>query len=227
MKIAVLSDIHGNYPALKSALEDCPSDIDEYIYLGDFIGLMGFPYETLELVMDTEFKSVKGNHDIAVLEHKVGHVNSKELSQFELEMNLESLTPEQIEWVTSLYPIRVVEDISAVMAHAKPYPDSASGLEVGNAGVKKRDYLSVASNFSDSYSYLFMGHTHDQAAIDCHKFGHDIVVLNPGSVGQPLGEANYAIVDTETNDFELKTVEYDKYVVTSRLKELDVPLKWW
>ncbi len=38
MKIGLISDIHGNLPALQAVLEDVPDDVDELVCLGDIVG---------------------------------------------------------------------------------------------------------------------------------------------------------------------------------------------
>ena len=51
MKIAVFSDVHGNYEALKSIIEDIKiNNYDEIICLGDVVGLGPNPKECLDLI---------------------------------------------------------------------------------------------------------------------------------------------------------------------------------
>lgn len=52
MKIAVISDIHGNLMALESVLDDIDErDVDEVICLGDLVGYLPFANEVVELLM--------------------------------------------------------------------------------------------------------------------------------------------------------------------------------
>lgn len=229
MKYLVISDIHGNYPALKSIFNKELDNVDGVIFVGDIIGLMGYPSETVELIMNEATHAIKGNHDIAVLEWMEGHVNSPELSEFELNLNWDNLSVEQVDWITNLGPLKRVPKEGLLMAHAKPTLELASGAERGNSGVSKGEYISVAADVdSEVYDFVLLGHTHHQGMVDCSRFGHDIIILNPGSAGQPVDKlAEYAIIDTDKKTAELSSVEYDWDEVKNHLKDLDVPIKWW
>ena len=51
MKIAILSDIHGNYIALQKCLDHALSQkVDSYIFLGDYLGEFPYPQKTLEIL---------------------------------------------------------------------------------------------------------------------------------------------------------------------------------
>lgn len=229
MKYLVISDVHGNYPALKAIYDKELDNVDGVICVGDVVGLMGFPSETAEFIMNESTYAVKGNHDIAVLERREGHVNSPELSAFELDINMNDLSCEQVDWISNLSPLQRVKDEGLLIAHAQPTIQLASGIEPGNAGIPKREYISVASNINDEkYNFVILGHTHEPAVVDCNKFGHDIIVLNPGSAGQPIdSNANYAIIDTDNKTVELHNVEYDVEKVKNKIESLNVPFKWW
>lgn len=229
MKYLVISDVHGNYPALKSIFDKELQHVDGVILVGDIIGLMGYPSETVERIINESKHAVKGNHDIAVLERKEGHVNSPELSEFELNLNWDTLSNEQMKWVKNLSPLKRVPDEGLLIAHAQPKIELASGIERGNRGVDKGKYTSVASNVnSDIYDFVLLGHTHNQAKVDCERFGHDVTILNPGSAGQPVGKpAEYAIIDTDDKSAQLRKLEYDWDEVTDKLDSLNVPIKWW
>lgn len=229
MKYAVISDVHANYPALKAVLSDVPSNVDGILFLGDLVGLMGYPYKTAKSLMKSTDHGLKGNHDIAVLEHGEGHVNSSELSDFELNLTVDNITQKQKEWITSNPTYKEIPEDGIVMSHAQPTPELSSGIEVRNFGLKKGSYTKAASNFdTEVYDFILVGHTHDQSKLDCSKFGHDITVLNPGSVGQSIDEpAEYAIINTDDNTAELKSVEFDSESVKQHLKSIGVPKKWW
>lgn len=227
MKHVILSDVHANWPALQSVY-DAEPDADKFVVLGDLIGLGGFPKEVVESVKSNAEHVLKGNHDVSVIENQQGHVNSQELSQFELRTTQDMLDGEDKEWISSLSSYKTTDSPSSIMAHAEPYPELSSGIE--SSGVRKGSYTKAASNVdSEEYDYVFLGHTHDQAKLDCSDFGHNVTVVNPGSVGQPVnsGEAHYAVLNTRTGQVKLKKSEYNKETVFERLEHLDVPTKWW
>jgi predicted phosphodiesterase len=239
MKIKVVSDVHSNYPALKKATEK--EDGEDYrVYCGDLVGLMGFPSDTVEYIKNNYDFVVKGNHDVAVLEHNEGHVGDEELSNFECDYVNELLTEEQKGWVRSLDASREFKE-DFMVAHAKPYENPAGirkanpqqkmrygrGLKyVSTGGHMPSDFTSLASSVNDEYKFVFLGHTHVQHSLDASKFGHDTVIVNPGSLGQNFNQdSTYSVVDTEKREVEEKTVEFPERKVRERLEKLDCPKK--
>ncbi|MGQ9920269.1 MAG: metallophosphoesterase family protein [Desulfobacca sp.] len=67
-RVAILSDIHGNLPALEAVLADIRSQgIKEIYHLGDLVGYNPFPNEAVALVAAQEIPGITGNYDQAVL----------------------------------------------------------------------------------------------------------------------------------------------------------------
>ena len=66
MKYAIISDIHGNYPALVKVLEDARSyNVDIYIFLGDYIFDLPFSNEIIQCIRKLDNKNlVLGNKEI-------------------------------------------------------------------------------------------------------------------------------------------------------------------
>lgn len=214
-EFVVLSDIHGNYPALQEVV-DAEGHDKEYIVLGDIHGLNAYPKKTLDMVEDINNFVLAGNHDKAIFEFGEGHVNSDKLSKFELHHTLSNLNISDVKWMLDLPHLEVIQRGSSriCITHAYPWPEMASGYEPGNSGVDKGSVTEVASVVSDDYDYVMHGHTHTQYELDCSKFGHDVHFINPGSLGY---EGEYAVVDTETGNVELKTVDYHYQEVKKHL----------
>jgi len=65
MKIAVLTDVHGNLPALQAALCEIQHEGCDAIYhTGDAIGIGPYPAECMELLLNTpRIRLIAGNHD--------------------------------------------------------------------------------------------------------------------------------------------------------------------
>ena len=64
MRIAIISDIHGNYEALKATFEDIEKrNVDQIICLGDIIGKGHHPKECVKLVREKCEISLMGNND--------------------------------------------------------------------------------------------------------------------------------------------------------------------
>ena len=65
MRIGLLSDVHGNLPALEAVLEACSIRCDALWCLGDTVGYGASPNECVELVRDRCELVLAGNHDLA------------------------------------------------------------------------------------------------------------------------------------------------------------------
>jgi predicted phosphodiesterase len=71
MRIAIISDIHGNLDAFNQVLADIDrSDVDEIICLGDNIGYGPEPDQVIKTIEARQISSVIGNHELAVIQPK-------------------------------------------------------------------------------------------------------------------------------------------------------------
>jgi putative phosphoesterase len=67
MRLAIISDIHGNLPALEAVLADIAAQrVDATWHLGDLVGYNPFPNEVVSMVRDLNLQGVAGNYDLAV-----------------------------------------------------------------------------------------------------------------------------------------------------------------
>jgi len=70
MKIAIISDIHGNLEAFQDVLTDINrSGVDDLISLGDNIGYGPDPEQVIHLIRNRNIPSVMGNHELAIINH--------------------------------------------------------------------------------------------------------------------------------------------------------------
>lgn len=220
--IGVISDIHGNLPALESVIAELQSiGVDEIICVGDIIGISGFPAETIECVQDNCSVIIKGNHDILPFD------GDPETDVFSVEKQVffDETTETQQSWLYNLPTIRefdkgVYGSWETIVSHAYPEPQQSSGHTKGNAGVKPREYIEVGAQFDEML--LLLGHTHVPHSVDLRSYDHEVVICNPGSVGGVYqDEANFAVVDTDDYSVENLSVEYDTETKWDRIKELE------
>ena len=69
MKVAIISDIHGNYEALKAVYEDIKSsNIDGIFCLGDLIGYGPESERVVEFIIDKGIPCILGNHELALFD---------------------------------------------------------------------------------------------------------------------------------------------------------------
>ncbi len=67
MKIAVMSDIHGNLEALDAVLEDvCSQRIEKIVCIGDLIGYGPNPEEVIQKIRQIDVCCTMGNHELGI-----------------------------------------------------------------------------------------------------------------------------------------------------------------
>lgn len=214
MSIGVISDIHGNLPALEAVFAEL-SDVGHVICAGDIVGYGPWPRACLERVRETCTVVVQGNHDRSVEEpSRYAH---HEMAKAGLEHAKTELTASQIEWLTELPPRTTFAGDQYRLVHSHPDPDKLGSYVRPREFPRMRPYL-------DDHAGLILGHTHVQheAVID------NRLIVNPGSVGQPRdGEstAAYAVLEPDAGEMELRRTEYDINRVITQVEELDLPTK--
>lgn len=191
--IAIISDIHGNYPALKAVVEDIHRHgCNQIISLGDVAGYYCFINECIDLCKEQGIVNILGNHDY-YLTSGIGCPRSYSANVC-LEYQAKVITPENMKWLHNSEPFIDIADIS--MRH-------------GGWKDPLDEYIYEFSfdMVMDRNERIFVsGHTHKQLLMrDKGK-----IYLNPGSVGQPRDydpRAAYAII-TDDYDVILQRVEY-------------------
>jgi len=189
MRIAVISDIHGNLAALEAALADIHTRAPDLIVnLGDCVTSPAWPRETMELLESLALPTVRGNHD------RVLGVQRHRDSNPTVEFAAASLAHTQIETLASLPPTLRIDDVLCV--HGTPERDAEYLLEEKRDGrLARLPTREVAKRLGDmSASLVLCGHSHTQ---NCVQVGADCLVLNPGSVGFPRYAGDDDIANTE------------------------------
>jgi predicted phosphodiesterase len=224
----IVSDIHANRPALEAVLADMP-DHDVFLCAGDMVGILGWNDWVVDAIREQADHVVIGNHDARVRED-FAYAPSFPAAHDEHALVTEQLDEDHIALLNSL-PDRVTLDIGqgVVLAHSRPfyfrdpgYP--FHGFAQGDVGVQPKDFTRVGPHLDGRAA--FIGHTHEQHAVNCEKFeGQSGLVLNPGSVGVPWYEqAEYAVVNLDTLEYDLRQVKYDTERVEDRLEEQGNPV---
>lgn len=217
MKFGVISDIHGNSTALNAVLNKLSQQhVDEIICCGDIIGIGGSPSEVITTVQNNCSYIIKGNHDVYPF---VGDLNS-EVAQLEKELFFDKTTNEQQSWLYKLPSYLYISSHDILVAHSKPNKPNSLGLENGNSGVKPRDYTAYMSDVESKY--VTLGHTHTQHTVNGAKFGHNVLMINPGSVGGVYQQkAQYAILDTDTETVNTYETSYDTEKRDNIIKQIE------
>lgn len=217
-KLAFISDIHSNLPALESTLNHIKNlGINRIYCLGDIIGYHSFTNEVIELLKDNKVISIKGNHDQAITE--MCFDRSKE-SDFVLYWNYDALNEENKNYLINLPDtMRLnIEDSVIDLVHGSP----------GSITEYIREGSAEAEKYLDSMTsdVLLCAHTHMPYIME--KDGR--FLLNTGSVGKPKfgkPEVSYIVITIEgkTISPEIISHPYDTKSMTDHLNINNFPKK--
>jgi len=213
MKIAIISDLHGNWEAVRSF----PEKYDELWVLGDLVNYGPEPGAVVDFVKASSTVVVRGNHD-----HSLGYdVDPRSTPRYQKMADITRrysasvLKKEQKEFLRAL-PLKLElnrQDTRFYLCHAKPsdplywYCPEQSEEWVKELGRVNTDVLLV-------------GHTHTPFV---RKIG-DRLVVNPGSLGQPkTGKSDACYAIWENGSFQLKSFFYAVDTTIGRLKALAFP----
>lgn len=223
MKLAILSDVHGNLHALDAVLEDIALEgVDATLALGDFLSGPFDPVGVADRLMAFGAPAVRGNHDRYIADGRDDdwHIDAFVRSQ---------LAPRHLEWLRGL-PLNAVHEGLVLLAHGTPRDDNAAwldGMAGGSAVLQSREHIErEAEGFA--YEVLLCGHTHVARSV---KLADGRLVVNPGSVGMPFDSgspnAHYAIVEKRRAGWtvSLNSIPYDYKAAAGLALERGYP-KW-
>ena len=219
MRIALLSDIHGNIDALDVCLNSVrDSGCTEFLIAGDIVGYYYDVESVMSLLSKHTYTFVIGNHEIMLREL----MKNPSLSQSirakygsALEIALTKLSSSQLEFlcnapaVTSL----TLGDRRFNLSHGSPwlvdeylYPDT------------KNEIWDKFLGYQDDV--FIIGNTHHQML----KRIKGKLIINPGSVGQSRTDkshAQWAEIETSTLEVTFKSIPYDSSRLLRECQKLD------
>jgi putative phosphoesterase len=217
VRIAVLSDVHGNVVALDAALADA-GPVDAHWFLGDLVAHGPRPSECVRRVAGLPgLVAVRGNTDRYVLTEPPDPVMTPSF-----DWTRSQLSADDLAWLAAL-PVeaRPAEDVFLV--HASPGRDDGPGLDPHTSDAD------LLTTFAPAGAALVLvGHTHHP---DSRVLGGTRVV-NPGSVSLPRtsdAATRYAVLTPGPGGWsvEHRTVRYDRDPVLADLRSGDHPSADW
>jgi predicted phosphodiesterase len=236
MRIAVLSDIHANLPALESVIADLPP-VDAVWVLGDTVGYGPQPNEVIVVLQGIGARSVLGNHDGAA----IGIVNARYFNpdaRAAIEWTAAMIDANARAYIAALPEVRRDTDLDLTAVHGSPRDpiwEYITGPDVAQENLEA----------FDTRLCLF-GHTHQPVVFRGVDGGVETAIglpitrvalerdgrylLNPGSVGQPrdgLRDAAYAILDVDggPGSIEFRRVSYDVARTQSLMRRAGLPFR--
>jgi predicted phosphodiesterase len=233
MRLAIISDIHGNLEAFKEVLSDIDqSRVDGIASLGDNIGYGPEPEEVVQLIRQRNIPSVMGNHELAVVD--TGCLDCMNPSAREsLVLTKQLLSPDTVNYINTLKASMTFH--KSLCVHGCP-PDSVTRylFELSKTQFRER-FLSMKEKV------CFVGHTHfpqiiafDGQEVEGFPLQQGVFtlgqehqfIINVGSVGQPRdgnNNAKYVIWETSTGSIEMRFVRYDIAATASKILEIGFP----
>lgn len=178
MKIAAISDIHGNIAALDAVLADIATDgVDLIVNLGDICSGALFPAATATRLMPLGLPTIRGNH-----ERQLGELPLERMGLSDRRAAV-TLDADHRAWLASL-PTGLRLDGGVLLVHGTPASDLDYFLDTVTAeGVRPASKAEVEARAAGADAAVILcGHTHLQRAV---TLADGRLIVNPGSVGLP------------------------------------------
>lgn len=228
MKYAVLSDIHGNAPALLSIMDDAKKKgVDSFIIAGDYCLSGAWPDDCIKILKSIQNKYIIRGNEERYLENLIGKDQSSWTDgQMQISYwNYRNIQPDNLEYVLSLPEVEDIEQhgVKIHVAHssdlfigehefekigpailARKYKDTEVTPDLLKQDIQ--DIFDVDTAFQKKLSgledgiYIF-GHTHVQWSYKLKD--RNVLLINPGSCGLPLDAIRDSI------PYSILTIEED------------------
>jgi predicted phosphodiesterase len=223
-RIAILSDIHGNLPAMEAVIADARArGCEAFVNLGDSLSGPLWPRETADLLIAEDWPSIAGNHERQLL------TLSRERMNLSDNFAAACLSDRHRQWLAGLPPTLEYQP-EVFLCHGTPDSDLVYFLHdlADDGTVSDAAHETVAKRAGKRGERLILcGHTHLPRI---HATGDGRFIANPGSVGLPAydddrpvphvmetgsPDARYAIVDDDLS-VTLRAVAYDHLAASNK-----------
>lgn len=230
MKYVIISDVHGNMPALEAAEKTFPKGKDVgVICAGDVVGYGAEPAECIKKVSAMGARNVLGNHDAGVLEKTdISHFN-RHAAEAVL-WTKEHLDRASLDYLESL-PYVLEEELFSVAHGTLHEPEEFIYMMTGADAMHTFEVLKT--------KVCFVGHSHIPSTFILRNgklsqtFGKKIAleedakyIVNVGSIGQPRdgdSRACYCVYDAEADQIRFRRVKYDINAAAERIIAAGLP----
>ena len=219
MKIAFISDIHGNYSALLAVFKKIQKlKVDKIYCLGDIVNYYYEPNKCIDLLKKNNVECIKGNHEKILFESLKNETKyNKYLRLYgkSIKINFNKLKNNHLEYLKSLnFQKKItINGKKFLLAHGAPwkndfylYPNT------------KKKWFDKISKYK--YDFIILGHTHIPMNITLNNKK----ILNPGSIGQPRNKkcgASWLILETKKMKFQFITTNYSHKALKKKIDKYD------
>jgi predicted phosphodiesterase len=235
-RIALISDIHANLPAVRAVLADIDerADVDAIYHLGDLTGYAPWPNEVVALLRERVIPGISGNYDSTIAadyKHcgcRADTPHDEELSHLSFEWTRSHVTPETKKYLGRL-PFRLdirtfgghVSGPTITLVHGNQTLNTVYVTEDRSDAFLEKMAKDLGSRPGD---VICFGHTHKP----WHRVVGGVQFINTGSVGRPKDgdpRACYVSLTTEGSAIrvEFVRVAYDIDEAARAIRESELP----
>ena len=232
MRIALLSDVHGNLPAFRAVIDDVrTTGVDRVWNLGDLVGYGAEPDECVALAKETCDLCLIGNHDLVVIDKLKIDDFSANAATAAL-WTRDQISSETREVLSALEPKDESNEMK--LYHASPRdPIWEYVLSIGLADACLDVMPGRLGAVGHSHVALWFGRNDggrtvgEQAAAGIEvDLSNGEWLLNPGGVGQPRDgdpRAAWVLLDLERSTAQWKRVEYPIDQAAKAIEDAGLP----
>jgi putative phosphoesterase len=223
-KIAVMTDIHANLPALEAALKAIQAEgYDALIQTGDVISIGPYPFECLELMLNTpKVENIKGNHEVffvdGISDSQLENMGPGEVQHYDW---THACLTEKHKSLVANWPFLIKHEIEGVRVAFMHSGLGESGHDI--QGIPKDASGADLDPLYQSYGadLVFYGHRHEDS--DVQGLAR---YVNPGSLGcNPIAVARYCMVEFNHGRYQIdhRLAPYDNAGLLKAFEERQVP----
>jgi predicted phosphodiesterase len=232
MRIALLSDVHGNRPAFQSVLADADAtEVDEIWCLGDLVGYGADPDGCVDLARERCDVCLAGNHDLVV----TGEIDIADFSPgaaLAAQWTRDTISEDSLAFLRSLRPADESREVG--LYHASPRDPIWEYVLSGGQAEECMDAMEPrVGAIGHSHVALFFEREGGREVVGAQAPGGlklDVSagdwLLNPGGVGQPRDgdpRAAWLLLDTEEWIASWRRVEYPIDEAASAIEAAGLP----
>lgn len=218
IKIAILSDIHGNCVALREVIKDANENkVDKFLVLGDLVNDLPFGNETLAIVKDLTDIVLKGNKEQYLIEYDQEKYTWENIQFRTVKFMYNELTKENLDYIKKLPQSMELEfeGVKLLIAHGSP---KSVEEQLHQDSKEQLDYYTKNLNAD----VLIFGHTHDKM---WKEYINNKLVINAGCLGVSpyyIGLAEYVILEVNNGkiiNVDFRLIKYDIEAVKQKIIE--------
>lgn len=217
MRIAIVSDIHGNLMGLEAVMADLAEQAPDEIWCaGDLAWSGPWPSECIQRVRAAGWPTIRGNTDVWVTGDPQAIEDETQRAEVAAFAEAHGLSETDRRWLIEL-PFAHKGPGGLLMVHGTP----ESAFEAPLPDSPAADF----APYEGKATLIVYGHVH-RAFV--RRLADGTLVANPGSVGWPMDgrTASYLIVDRDGADLVLRhrRVAFDRRAVLAQARRIGGPI---